>query len=275
MPDTSRRYTGLVLAARRPGILDPLAKAAGVSHKCMVPVHGKAMLERVVRSLLDSGCCPHVYISIDQPEVLKSNAALNGWLDHGLITTVPAANNLTDSVLAAAEKIPDKEWPILISTGDNATHTPEIVRDFAIGSLKSGAEVTLGITREDTVIATLPEAAKAFHRVKDGGFSSCNLYTLASKRTLKTVEVFRGGGQFGKRHRRILKAFGLMPFILYKLKLVTIEGIARRIGKGFGVSMAPVFLPYDYGPIDVDDQTSFDLTEKILKKREGELKIKN
>jgi GTP:adenosylcobinamide-phosphate guanylyltransferase len=275
MPDKSMQYTGLVLAARRPGILDPLARAAGVSHKCMVPVHGKPMLERVVASLLESGCCKHVYICIDQPEVMMTSARLSGWLSQGLLTTVPATGNLADSVLAAAERIPDRDWPILISTGDNATHTPEIVRDFATGSLNSGAEVTLGITREETVIATLPEAAKAFHRVKDGGFSSCNLYGLASRRTLKTVEVFRGGGQFGKRHRRILKAFGLMPFILYKFKLVTIEGIARRIGNSFGVSMAPVFLPYDYGPIDVDDQTSFDLTEKILRKREGELRINN
>jgi len=269
MPEPATRYTGLVLAARRPGILDPLARAAGVSHKCMVPIHGKAMLERVVGALLDSGCCKHVYICIDQPEALKSNVKLTGWLADRLLTTVPAVGNLADSVVSVAEKIPDQDWPILISTGDNATHTPEIIRDFATGSLRTGAEVTLGITREEVVIATIPEAGKAFHRVKDGGFSSCNLYALSSKRALKTVEVFRGGGQFGKRHRRILKSFGLVPFILYKLKLVTIEGIAHRIGKGFGVSVAPVFLPYDYGPIDVDDQVSFDLTEKILKKREG------
>ena len=39
--------------------------------------------------------------------------------------------------------------------------------------------------------------------------------------------------------------------------------------KGFGVKVAAVFLPYDFGPIDVDDQNSFDISEKLLRKREG------
>jgi GTP:adenosylcobinamide-phosphate guanylyltransferase len=263
------QYGGLVLAARRPGVLEPLARAAGVTHKCMIPVHGKAMLERVVGALLDSTCCKHIYVCIDQPEVLETNAKLSGWLAEGLLTTIPAEGNLADSVLAAARVIPDEDWPIMITTGDNALHTPEIIRDFITGAQSAGAEVVLGITREEVVIAGIPEAGKSFHRVKDGGFSSCNLYALASKKALKAVNVFRGGGQFAKKHWRIFKAFGLMPFLLYKFKLVSIEQIIRRIGRGFGISVAPVFLPYDYGPIDIDDQVSFDLSERILKQREG------
>lgn len=266
------QYSGLVLAARRPGILDPLAKAAGVSHKCMITLNGKIMLERVVGALLDSNSCKHVYISIDQPEVLQASTLLTEWLTSGKASTVAARDNLTDSVLAAAEDIPDTAWPLLITTGDNALHTPEIIRDFVAGAETRQTDVALGITREEVVTASLPDAVKAFHRVKDGGFSSCNLYALRNRHALKTVKVFRGGGQFGKRHWRILKAFGPISFILYKFKLITIEGIVRRIGKGFGVSVAPVFLPYAYGPIDVDDQNSFDLSEKLLKQREDDVK---
>jgi len=269
MDKATVQYSGLVMAARRPGILDPLAKAAGVSHKCMVPVHGKPMLERVVSAMLDSGRCKHIYISIDQPEVMLTSKRLSDWLTNGQVTTVDAGNNLSDSVLAAATSIPDQNWPVLISTADNALHTPDIVRDFIDGAEARATDVALGITREEVVIATLPDAVKAFHRVKDGGFSSCNLYALRNRKALKTVEVFRGGGQFGKRHWRIFKAFGLVSFIMYKFRLITIEGIVRRVGKGFNVSVAPVFLPYDFGPIDVDDQNSFDLTEKLLRQREG------
>lgn len=269
MQGLNPQYSGLVLAARRPGILDPLAQAAGVTHKCMVPIHGRPMLERVIEAVLQSGRCKHVYVSIDEPQVLQSSTRISGWLDDGRVSVVAARGTLTDSVLAAADQIPDQAWPIMITTGDNALHTQEIVRDFVDGAEASGADVSCGITREEVVIATLPEAAKAFHRLKDGGFSSCNLYSLKDRNALKTVEVFRGGGQFGKRHRRILKAFGLMSFLLYKLKMITIDGMVRRVGKGFGLKIAPVFLPYDFGPIDVDDQNSFDISEKILHKREG------
>ncbi len=269
MQGLTTQYSGLVLAARRPGILDPLAKAAGVTHKCMVPIHGRPMLERVIEAVLQSGRCKHVYVSIDEPQVLQSNVKIAGWLADGSVSTVAARSTLTDSVLAAADHIPDAGWPIMITTGDNALHTPDIVRDFIEGAHSNGADVCCGITREEVVVATLPEAAKAFHRLKDGGFSSCNLYSLKDRNALKTVEVFRGGGQFGKRHRRILKAFGLISFLLYKLKLITIDGMVRRVGEGFGVKVAAVFLPYDFGPIDVDDQNSFEISEKILRKREG------
>lgn len=263
------RYSGLVLAARRPGILDPLAKAAGVTHKTLVPIHGRAMLERVIEAILLSGRCGHVYVSIDEPQVLQSIPKIAGWLADGSVSTVAARSTLTDSVFAAAEEIPDHDWPIMISTGDNALHTPDIIRDFVDGAEKNGADVSCGITREEVVVATLPEAVKAFHRLKDGGFSSCNLYSLKDRKALKSVEVFRGGGQFGKRHRRILKAFGLVSFLLYKLKLVTIDQMFRRAGKGFGLKIAAVYLPYDFGPIDVDDRNSFEISEKLLKRREG------
>lgn len=266
---SNKPYSGLVLAARRPGAIDPLAKKAGVTHKCLAPINGRPMLERVIESVLLSGRCGHVYVAIDAPEVLQTSAKISGWIAEGRVSTVTAKSTLTDSVFAAADEIPDSNWPIMISTGDNALHTPDIIRDFIDGAEKNGADVSCGITREEVVVATLPEAVKAFHRLKDGGFSSCNLYSLKDRKALKSVEVFRGGGQFGKRHIRILKAFGLISFLLYKFKLVTIDGMFRRAGKGFGLKIAAVFLPYDFGPIDVDDQNSFDISEKLLKKREG------
>ena len=36
--------TLLILAGKRDGKLDPLAEAAGVSHKAMVPIRGKALI---------------------------------------------------------------------------------------------------------------------------------------------------------------------------------------------------------------------------------------
>jgi GTP:adenosylcobinamide-phosphate guanylyltransferase len=235
----------------------------------MAPINGRAMLERVTEALIESGSCKRIYVCIDDDNVLRTNRKLSEWLDKGLITSIPAGGNLADSVLAAAIYMRDEDWPVLITTGDNALHTPEFIREFADAARKTGADVALGITREETVIATIPEAGKAFHRVKDGGFSSCNVYALTGKETLKTVNVFRGGGQFGKKHYRILKAFGLASYLLYKFKLIGIDGIVKRLGKGFGVSVAPVILPYDFGPIDVDDQTSYDLAERILVESEG------
>ena len=256
------------MAARRPGTLDPLVEMTGVSHKCMIPINGKPLLERVVESLLGSGRIAKIYISIDEGSVIRSSQILSDLLDKGVLVISPAEANLADSVLAAAGTIPSTEWPVIITTGDNALHTPEIIVDFVRGMEQEEADVALGITREEDVAPSIPDSGLAYHRLKDGGFSSCNLYSIRYN-ALDTVNVFRSGGQFGKKHWRILKSFGLISFLLYKTKLITIDGLIRRIGKGFGIKVIPVYLPYDYGPIDVDNPSSFKLSERLLIQREG------
>ena len=125
----------------------------------------------------------------------------------------------------------------------------------------------VAFTERDTVLMDFPEPNLAFHETKDGGWSACNLYGLRNRQALNAVGVFRGGGQFGKRHMRILKAFGIMPFILYKMKIMGMHALMARIGRGLKVSVDAVVMPYSWGPIDVDNPPSFALSEEALKKR--------
>src|SRR5690606_41654391 len=104
-------------------------------------------------------------------------------------------------------------------------------------------------------------------RVRDGGFSSCTLFGLMRDDALNGGRLFEGGGQFGKRHIRILKAFGLWSFLLYQFKLSNLEGLIMHIGRRLGVSLDISWLDYPWGPIDVDDKHSFELTEATLVRR--------
>jgi len=200
--------------------------------------------------------------------VLQGGARLRKWMKQGLVSALAACGNLADSVVLAAEKIPDKHWPLMITTADNALHTPEIIHDFVEDSRRIPCDVSVGVTREADVVAEIPDSGLNWHRLRDGGFSSCNLYLLFNRSAIKTVEIFRNGGQWGKKHWRILKSFGVMPFILYKLKCTDTESIFRRLGKRMGLYIRPVFLPYYYDPIDVDNPKTFLLSEKILAARE-------
>jgi len=259
----------MVLAARRPGVADPLTASGEVTHKCMLRINGQIMLERVVAALLDSGCCQHVHVCIDDQTVLREGAQLRKWMDQGLVSGVPAEGNLADSILIAAQRFPADHWPLLITTGDNALHTSELIRDFVIAAFSQPCDAALGLTREEEVIAEIPDARLHWHRLRDGGFSSCNLYLMHNQASLKGVEIFRSGGQFGKKPWRMLKACGLLPFIFYKFKLTTTDRLIARIGRRMGLNMKPVFLHYAFGPIDVDNAKSFALSERILVKREG------
>lgn len=256
----------LVLAASRSGADDPVARLKHVSHKCLAPIDGVVMLERVVQTILDSGVFGQIYVAIETQELLRSVPALARWLDEGVIRMAPVRGNLADSVLAAVEII-DEPFPLFISTGDNALHTPELLRDFAARFAALKGDVAAGFTTADKVMEDYPQVGLAYHRLKDGGFSSDNLYALRSPAALKAVRIFEGGGQFGKRHWRIVKAFGLWSFILYRFRLATLDELMARIARNMGITADTIMLPYSYGPIDVDNIAFFEISEQALAAR--------
>ena len=256
----------LVMAASRSGVNDPVAMLQAKSHKCLVEIDGQVMLERVLEALIESGCFGTIHVSVDDESILRATPAMRAWHDAGRVVFVQSRGNLADSVVAAVDEIVDP-LPLIITTGDNALQTPELIRDFMRAFRSGDEDVSVAFTSEEVVLRDYPDSGLAFHRVKDGGFSSCNLYALRTRKALVAVKIFEGGGQFGKRHLRILKAFGIMPFIRYKLKLSGIRGLIHAIGRKLGVSVEPVMLDYPYGPIDVDHKHSFELTEATLKRR--------
>ena len=264
----SLNATALVMAANRLGTEDPVARMQHKSHKCLVEIAGKVMLERVVEVLIESGEFARIHISIESEAPLRTVPRLVEWLDQGRIAVAESRGNLADSVLAATGEI-SRPFPLVITTGDNALHTPAMIREFMAAFRAGDGDVAVAFTREETVRKDFPDVGLAYHQLKDGGFSACNVYGLRSARALEMVRVFESGGQFGKRHLRILKAFGIVPFVQYQLKLVTGAQLMRRIGRNFGVTIDTVILPYGFAPIDVDNPQFYAISERALEAREG------
>jgi 2-C-methyl-D-erythritol 4-phosphate cytidylyltransferase len=205
---TDKRYTALVLAASR-GSQDPLAVAGGVSHKCFIDIAGQPMLRRVVQSVADSGRVGRIIVQIE-PESMEEAKKLLAPLGVDKITTyTPSSTSIGTSVAAVAEAFPDS-LPLVITTGDNALHTGEMFKFFcdALDDLK--VDAALGMTPASYVMEKYPEGNRAFHRFRDGGFSSCNLYALLTPHGFDAAKVFNSGGQFGKKPKRLIGAFGLV-----------------------------------------------------------------
>ncbi|MFU8878413.1 MAG: NTP transferase domain-containing protein [Wenzhouxiangellaceae bacterium] len=257
--------TALVLAASRKGAEDPVAAHAGTTHKCLVEVDGTAMIQRVIQVLIDSGLCRHILISIESEDILRQVPKVAQWLDAGRIELAPSASNLADSILSLRDRA-DPPVPLLITTADNALHTGPIVTHFIERSLAGDADITIGVTREDTVRAAFPDDKIGFFRFREGGYSFCNLFMLRSDRAMETAEVFRSGGQFRKRPWRILGAFGVINLLLYRFRLTTLAASLGRIGRNFGVRIAPVEVPWAHAPIDVDNPDSLAFSERLLRK---------
>ena len=265
MGDT--RYTGLVLAASR-GHLDPLAQAGGVSHKCFIDIAGQPMLKRVVEGVMQSGRIGRTIVAIEPDSMAEAKQILAGLPGASDIVYVPSQDNIGASVLWVAERFPDA-LPLVVTTGDNALHTPEIVRYFCDALDRVVGDGALGLTPAHYILEKYPEGTRAFHRFRDGAFSSCNIYALLTPRALNGAKVFETGGQFGKKPKRLIGAFGLVAFLLYKSRLLNLSTFLSILSRTIGVKTAPVLLPFAEGPIDVDRMQDWELANRIIREREA------
>jgi GTP:adenosylcobinamide-phosphate guanylyltransferase len=261
-----RRYTALVLAATRGGPRDPLAKKGGVSHKAFIDLAGVPMLRRVVEGVIESGRVGRIIVSIEQEAMDEARGLLGGLEERVQIAYTPSEGNIGASVVAVTEAFPDTV-PMIITTADNGLHTGEIVRSFCDQLDDVGHDAALGLTDARFVLEKYPDGARAFHRFRDGAFSSCNLYAFLTPKAVKGAAIFEGGGQFGKKPKRLIGAFGLVAFLVYKSRLVRVRPFIRFLSRAVGVRTEPVFLPFAEGPIDIDRMSDWQLAERILGER--------
>jgi GTP:adenosylcobinamide-phosphate guanylyltransferase len=255
------RLTALVMAASRGGAADPVARAAGVTQKCLAPVAGVPMLTRVLRTLRATPAIGQVFVSIESESLLRQVP------DSADAAFVASRANLADSVVAAVATMGANPWPILITTADNALHTPAILNRFCAIVADSPADALVAMTPAAAILARYPDGVRAFHRFRDGAASGCNLYALRTPRALAAVQAFAGGGQFGKKPWRLIGAFGLGTFVLHMLRRLTLEDALARAGRAFGLDLRPAILPDAEAPIDIDSRADLALAERILAER--------
>ena len=264
---TDIRYTALVLAASR-GNLDPLAKAGGVSHKCFIDIAGEPMLRRVVLAVAESGRIGRIVVAIEEGSIAEAKEILRPIAGADSFVYVPSLSNIGTSVTAAVEAVPGA-LPVVVTTGDNALHTAEMVRFFCDALDDVKADVALGVTPASCVLDKYPEGDRAFHRFRDGGFSSCNLYGLLTPKSVEGARIFNSGGQFGKKPKRLIGAFGFAGFLLYKSRLLKLRTLLAFLSRGIGVRTVPVLMPFAEGPIDVDRMQDWELANRIVAARGG------
>lgn len=250
----------IVLAAQRKGQVDPLAIRFGTSHKCVVPLHGEALIIHVLRTLSVHPDVETVMVSIET-EMFQSIAdiAANYGVTADKIRFCAAADNIADSVRNAAE---GHQGALIVTTADNALLKAASINAM-VGALQSH-DVAIAMATREAVLAAHPEGQRRFYRFKDGEFSNCNLYGLRDVSALKAAEFFREGGQFAKKAGRIVQAFGLINLLLLRLRLVSLPTGLDRIARRIGLTIAPVILRDGTQAIDVDNDRTYAIVEHLM-----------
>jgi len=259
------KFQVVVMAAQRVGVINELAVEAGVTHKCLINMHGRKLIEHVLLSLSQSPRIDKITISIDNVAVLEEVELFKELREAGRVRAIEAGTNLFTSVQAAIDS--ESRVPTIITTADNVLLTEDMIEHFCAELEASGAEAALGIAQKETILAKYPEGQKKFHKFADGEYANCNMYAVMNMNAVKAAKMFETGGQFAKSKERIFKAFGLWNAIAYKIALYTLDKGMERLSKRFGVKVAAIRMPFAEAPIDVDNFRTKEIANTILGNR--------
>lgn len=265
-----KTFTALMMAANRPGIANPVAALQGKTHKAQVTIAGKNMMSRIMDTLMASRHIGRIVVSVEDPAAIEAIPEVAALMKAGRVTTVPSEASLFRSLRRAMQELGEGALPMIVVTADIPLLRTEMVDDFCEQMLAGDADLAIGMAPMDLAIQRFPEAASTctFHEFRDGRYTTCNIYGVGDGNALKVARVLETGGQFRKKRWRIVKAFGLVSFFMYVLKLRTFAGVMDHIGKRFGVTVRGIVLNYAEAGIDVDNAPTFHLAEAILQRQD-------
>jgi GTP:adenosylcobinamide-phosphate guanylyltransferase len=252
---TAPHLTALVLAGERADG-DPLAKAAGLALKAMLPVAGTPMLARVIEALRGTAAIDRIAVSIPKPEVAIE-------LDVEAFAT-EATPSL--SVMAAIDRLPT---PLVVTTADHALLTAEIVDHFlATATAADDADLVVGMVEKATIERLVPQTQRTYWRFKDGAFSGANLFYLRNPRARAAVGFWRRVETERKRPWRIVRAFGPELLLGYLFGRLTLDAAMERASGRLGCRVRAATLPFAEAAIDVDKPADLELVERLLRERQ-------
>ncbi|MDE1172913.1 MAG: NTP transferase domain-containing protein [Parvibaculaceae bacterium] len=250
------KVAALVLAGSRQGPADPMAVAAHVTHKALIPVGGRPMILRVIEALERSP-------RIGQIAVVIENAAALAPLNLGeRVAVLPAADGPSLSVRHALETL---GTPLLVTTADHALLEPEWV-DYFLAHVPADADVAAALAPQAKVMAAVPGTRRTFLRFSDGAFSGCNLFYFSTPKANRAV-AFWGRMETERKHPlRMARILGIATLLRYVTRTLSLSGVARHLGRLTNLSVSLVQLPYGLAAVDVDKPADLELVEQVLKR---------
>lgn len=249
-------WTAVVLAGSR-GPADPVAQAAGVSHKAFAPVAGRPMIARVLAALAGEPRIGRVIVVIepDAPPLPDAGAE-----------RLDATSSPSLSALAGFERAGP---PVLVTTADHPLLTPAMVAHFLDQATASGADVAAGVSERAVVEQAGSTARRTYLRFRDAELSGCNLFALTSPKARGALTFWQRLEAERKRPLRMAWAIGPMTLLRYLLGRLSSDAAARALGRAAGCRAAMVRMPFPEAAHDVDKPTDLAFAEARLAEREA------
>ncbi len=243
-------FNALILAGSR-GAPEAFAEAEGVSHKSLIKLGDRTLLERVVAAVQAAGAA-RIAVSTNDAQVAAAASRLGAEI-------LAAQPGPSASVAAGAEAL---GFPLLVTTSDHALLQPEWITRF-LADAPNDAEVCALLARREVVEADAPATRRTYLKLADGDWSGCNLFLLAGPRALAAVAFWRRLETERKRPWRMAALLGPGILVSFLARRLTLAAAVERLGGIAGVRAAAVPCPYGLAAVDVDKAADLRLVRSL------------
>ena len=250
----------LVLAGTRAGADDPMARAAGVSHKAILPVGGVPMLARVIQALIDTPEVGSIAVAIERPELVESLPGLAAWRKQKPVEAFSAAAGPGESVADGLQRL---GAPLLITTADHALLQPDWISWF-LANVPARADVAAAVAERSSVEAAVPGTKRTYLRFSDASVSGCNLFLMATPRAEGVVRLWKTVQAYRKKPLRLAWLLGPGAIVKFVTGRLTLAEAGARLGRLADAKAAVVVLPFGRAAVDVDKPSDLELVERLL-----------
>lgn len=251
--------TALVLAGTRTGG-DPLAAHAGVSHKALIDVGGRTMIERVVTAIAALPQVTRIVVAIEQPELLRDLPELQPSVLSKPLSTMDTAAGPSATVAMA---LADLGVPLLVTTADHALLQTAWLTEF-LAACPANADVTAALAGRAAVEAAAPHTRRTWLRFADGDYSGCNLFLMSRPAAAGVIELWRELERHRKEPLQMMRRLGWLFALRYRFGQLSLSAATTRLGAlAGGARLAIVTLRDGRSAIDVDKAADLDLVREL------------
>jgi GTP:adenosylcobinamide-phosphate guanylyltransferase len=258
-------FTAIILAGDRTSG-DPLAEAAGVACKSLVPVGGRPMVLRVLDSLEAASEVGSIILCGPTQTFINRAPELKTRIDAGRVKWMAIQATPSASTYHALQSLPDNA-PVLVTTADHALLTARIVDAFCTDARRTGCDVAVGLASHKQVASAFPETKRTAIKFRDGAYCGCNLFGFLNSQAYIAAHFWRQVEQQRKKPLRMMRILGGRAVTRYLLGRMPLTEALDHISSIMGIRAGAVILPFPEAAVDVDTVNDWIFVKNLVAKQ--------
>ena len=265
MSELNQLFTAIILAGVR-STGDPVAEAAGVPCKALIPVGGRPMVLRVLDALRAAQQIGAIMLCGLSEKSIELQPELKTRIAEGSLKCLAGQSTPSLSTYHALKSAPDG-LPVLVTTADHALLTSQIVDFFCGEARRMGCDLAVGLTPYKAVISAFPETKRTAMKFKDGAYCGCNLYGFLDPRSYRAAQFWRQVEQERKKPLRMMRIMGWWTVARYLMGKISLDEGLKKISHKLEIRVRAVMLPFPQAAVDVDTTDDWHFVQSLVDKQ--------